>query len=137
MSSCVLKQTGDNQFALRHYTPEFRYKNPTLTDLTLSLEKPEEDGSVEAVLVGSSKVPFEIHSGFLQYVTRVGAGKELSVKVLHRQAKPVRRKVSWKYRLGVSGRRLLSDMRDNQLARSPRLLSVAEKAKNILAGKKT
>jgi hypothetical protein len=86
MSSCVLKQTGDNQFALRHYTPEFRYKNPTLTDLTLSLEKPEEDGSVEAVLVGSSKVPFEIHSGFLQYVTRVGAGKELSVKVLHGQA---------------------------------------------------
>jgi len=132
MSSCVLKQMGDDQFALRHYTPEFRYKNPTLTDLTLSLEKPEEDGSVEAVLVGRSKVPFEIHSGFLQYVIRVGAEEELNVKVLYRQTKPVRRKVSWKYRLGVSTRRLLSDMRDNQLARSERLLSVAEALKETL-----
>jgi hypothetical protein len=87
---------------------------------------------VEAVLVGRSKVPFEIHSGFLQYVIRVGAEEELNVKVLYRQTKPVRRKVSWKYRLGVSTRRLLSDMRDNQLARSERLLSVAEALKETL-----
>jgi hypothetical protein len=59
------------------------------------------------------------------------------VKVLYCQAKPVIWKTSWKYRVGVSARRLLSDMRDNHLARSERLLSVAEKAKNILAGKKT
>ena len=137
MSSCVLRQTGDDQFTLRHYTPEFRFKNPTSASLRLSLEKPEKEGLVEAVLVANQKVPFEIHSGLLQYAAHVGLGEELSVKVLYCQAKPVIWKTSWKYRVGVSARRLLSDMRDNHLARSPRLLSAAEKAKNILAGKKT
>jgi hypothetical protein len=131
-SSCVLKQTGGNQFTLRHYTRELRYKNSSSADIELSLEKPEADGAVEAVLVGNHKVPFEVHSGFLRYLARSGAGEDLSVKVLYRQVKPVRRKTSLKYSFGVSTRRLLSDMRDNQLARSERLLSVAEWLKETL-----
>ena len=131
-SSCVVKRTGDSRSALRHFTPVFRFMNSTPKSLTLALEKPEKEGLVEAVLVHGHKVPFEIAAGVLRYEAEVDAGKELNVAVIYRQTPRAIRRPSWKYRISAATRRRLSDVRDNQLARSKRLLSVAEKLKETL-----
>jgi hypothetical protein len=131
-SSCVLRRTGDGQFTLRHYAPVLRFKNPAPADLSLSFEKPEQHGLVESVLVEGRKVPFEIDAGVLKYEAEVGAGKELHVTVLNRQTPRITRQPSWKYHLTTSIRRLLSDIRDNQLAGNERVLSFFEKLKGII-----
>jgi hypothetical protein len=136
VSSCVLKQTGDGQSALRHFAPLLRLRNPTLADLSLSLEKPEQDGLVEAVVIGGKQVPFEVHSGLLKYVAHLTAGEELNVTIRYRQTPRPSRRPSWKYRFSASARRVLCDVRDNQLARSERLLSFAEKMKDVFASGK-
>jgi hypothetical protein len=136
-SSCVLKQTGDGQFALRHYTPVFRFRNSSPKSLSLSVEKREQDGVVEAVLVNEQKVLFEVRSGFLKYAVNLGAGEELKVAILYCQVPRTPRRTSWKYRFAASARRLLSDARDNQIARSERALLFAEKFKGMLAWSST
>lgn len=131
-SSCVYKRTSDDQLALRHFAPDLRFRYPSQTSLTLSIEKPEQDGHVEAVLVGGQKVPFEVHSGFLKYAACIEPGGELNAAVLYRQPPRASRSPSFKYRIAASTRRLLSDLRDNQLARSERVLSFAEKIKSAV-----
>lgn len=135
-TSCVLKRTGDDHFALRHFAPVVSFRNPAPSELTLSVEKPEQHGQVEAVLVGNQKVPFEVHSGFLRYAARLAVGEELNATVLYRQTPRPRRSPSWKYRLAASTRRMLSNVRDNQLAKSERILKLAEQLKNMLASRK-
>ena len=129
-SSCILKKTGEGQFAVEHYSPTLRLKNPTQSDVLLSLEKPESSARVEAVVIGGKRIPFEVNSGRLHYAARLGAGEELNVTILYRQVPRTTRKPSWKYKFTASARRILSDARDNYLARSERLLSLVEKIKN-------
>ncbi len=131
-TSCLLKRKGENLFTLRHFTPVIRLKNPSPSNLALSIEKPEQDGHVEAVLVGNRKVPFEIHSGFLTYEARVAAGEELSATVVYRTTPRARRSLSRKHRFIASARRLLSDFRDNHLSRSERVLLFISKVRQIL-----
>jgi len=135
-SSCVLKRTGDDQFALRHLSPVLRFRNPTLANLSLSVEKPEQDGQVEAVLVGGQRVAFEVSSGLLKYSVCLRVGEELNVVILHRQIPKASRRPSWKYLFAVSVRRVLSEFRDNHLARSEGILSFTEKVKEMLASSK-
>jgi hypothetical protein len=101
----------------------------------LSVQKLEPDGQVEAVLVGNKKVPFEIHSGVLNYAACLAAGEDLNATVLYRETPRASHSPSWKYRFAASARRLMSDVRDNQLARSERVLSLAEKIKKMLASR--
>lgn len=136
-SSCVIRKTGDDKFKLRQFAPCLRFQNPTAAPLTLSVEKPETEGLVEAVLVGSRKVPFEVKSGRLQYVVLLSASEELQAQVLYRPAPRVRRHPSLKYRIGAAARRRLSDLRDNHLSRSERLLAVANSAKKLFTGRKS
>jgi hypothetical protein len=132
-TSCVLKRTGDEHFALRHFTPVVRFRNPSPSNLTLSVEKPEQEGQVEAVLVGNQRVPFEVHSGLLKYAACLAVGEELNATVLYRETPRASRSPSWKYRIAASARRMLSELRDNHLSRSERVLSFAEKTKKKLA----
>jgi hypothetical protein len=136
MSSCVLKRTGDYQFTLRHLSSVLRFRNPTLANLLLLVEKPEQDGLVEAVLVGGQRVAFEVNSGLLKYSVSLRPSEELNVVILYRQIQKVRQRQSRRYCLAVSVRRLLSEFRDNHLARSQGLLSFAAKIKGTLARRK-
>jgi hypothetical protein len=135
-ASFVCKQTGDGQMAIRHFAPVLRYKNPTPAEVSLAVEKPEQEGVVEAVLLGNQKIPFEVHSGLLRYAVQLEAGEELNLSVVYRRTPRASRRPSWKYGVAASVRRMLSDVRDNYLARSERVLSIAEKIKNKLAYKK-
>jgi hypothetical protein len=135
-SSCVLKRMGDNQFALRHFSPVLRFRNPILANLSLLVEKPEQDGLVEAVLVGGQQVPFQVDSGLLKYVAHLRPKEELDVTIVYCQMPRSSRRLSWKYRFTASARRVLSDVRDNHLARNKRVLAFAEKTIELLSGRK-
>ena len=115
-SSCVLRRTGNRQSVLRHFAPVLRFKNRTPEKLSLTLEKPEQDGLVEAVLVGNRRVPFEVNSGFVKYAANLDPDEELNVTILHRRTHRPKRTPSWQYRFAASARRVLSDFRDNYLA---------------------
>ena len=135
-SSCVLRRMGDDLFALRHFSPVLQFRNPILANISLLVEKPEQDGLVEAVVVGGQRVAFEVSSGFLKYSVSLRSGEELNVVILYRQTQKASRRQSWKYCFAVSVRRLLSEFRDNHLARSEGILSFAEKIKGMLARRK-
>ena len=135
-SSCVLKRMGDDQFTLRHFSPVLQFRNPILANISLLIEKPEQDGLVEAVVIGGQRVAFEVSSGFLKYSASLRSGEELNVVILYPQTQKTSRRQSWKYCFEVSVRRLLSEFRDNHLARSERLLSFAEKIKGTLVRRK-
>ena len=135
-SSCVLKRMGGDQFTLRHFSPVLQFRNPILANISLLIEKPEQDGLVEAVVIGGQRVAFEVSSGFLKYSVSLRSGEELNVAILYRQIQKASRRQSWKYCFAVSVRRLLSEFRDNHLARSEAILSFAEKVKGMLAHRK-
>lgn len=126
-SSCLMRQTGEDQFAIQHLTKVLRLPNPTSNDLHLSLEKPESHESVRAVVVDGTEVPFEINSNRLEYKATLAAGAELNVSILYDHEHRAKREPTWKYRLSVTARRMMSDVRDNYLSRNERLLLFAEK----------
>jgi hypothetical protein len=131
-SSCVMRLTGNSQYTVRHFTPTLRLRNPASGEISLRLEKPEDSGRVEAVLVGGNPVPFEVDSGWLRYPANLQAGEELDVSVCYQKTPYVALATSWKYELGASMRRLLSDFRDNHLAKHERVLNLANKLKRML-----
>lgn len=131
-STCVLRQTAADHFAVRHFTPTLRLKNPAPGNVALTLEKPEDETRVASVTVGGKPTSFEARSGVLRYAANVGAGEELNVVISYKQSPRQIRRPTWKYRVDASARRLLSDARDNYLARSERILSVAEAIKQLV-----
>jgi hypothetical protein len=126
---CLVRRTGDKQLALRHFAPQLSYKNCSQYRLALSIEKPEQEGTVKAVVVGDQEVPFLVHAGLLKYSAHLAAGEELRAQVVYHDTYRPGRSVSWKYRLAASARRLMSELRDNQLARNEHLLSFSERMK--------
>lgn len=135
-SSCVIRRMGSDLYALRHFSPVLQFRNPIQANISLLVEKPEQDGLVEAVVVGGQRVAFEVSSGFLKYSVSLRSGEELNVDILYHQIQKASRRQTWKYCCAVSVRRLLSEFRDNHLARSEGLLSFAEKIKGMLARRK-
>lgn len=135
-STCVLKRTGAGRFTVRHFTPELRLVNPEKAKVSLLLQKPQQDFDVEDVLINDKKVPFEIQSNVLMYAAELQMGEELRVRVIHKQRPLLSRQSSWKHRFVAATRRMLSDARDNHLARHQRVLSLAVRLKNICKGGK-
>ncbi|MGO9527334.1 MAG: hypothetical protein ACLPT4_06535 [Verrucomicrobiia bacterium] len=133
-SSFVVKPMGPGHYAARFFTPLLRLRNTNGEPCLYSLMKPEAPGLVEAVTVGGERVPFEWQSGFLKCDVRLGAGDEREVKVLYRTAekRTYHYRRSWSFQSRVFARRMLSDMRDNYLSKSDRLLATAERVKDSL-----
>lgn len=134
-SSCLIKQTSEGRFAVQHLTGVLRLRNPSASEINLTLEKPEPTGSVKAVVVDGVEASFAINHGKLEYKAKLAAGAELNVTIVYTQTGRAKRRVSLKYRYSVAARRLLSDLRDNYLARSEGLLRLAESVKGILRRK--
>ncbi|NJL17413.1 MAG: hypothetical protein HC938_09650 [Nitrospira sp.] len=131
LTHCLVRRTGDKQLALRHFSSQLFYKNFSQYCVALSIEKPEQERKVKAVVIGDQDVPFSVHAGLLKYSANLGAGEELRAKIIYHETYRPARSVSWQYRLAASARRLMSELRDNQLARNERLLSLAERMKKM------
>ena len=97
-----------------------------VVDWRLEAVETESDDCVEAVLVDGKPVPFEVQSGWLRYSAAARAGQEVTARIVYRAHSPRPRKSLWRYRLVVSSRRFLSNLRDNYLVRNKRILHVAE-----------
>jgi hypothetical protein len=136
-TSCLYRHTGEGEGALRHYTPTVHFSNPTGKDLHLSVEKPETEDVIEEVLNGHESLPFDVRSGFLRYSVHLRPSEATTIAVRYRQTMRSFRSVSLKYRLAASARRRLSEARDNYLARSERVLAVAEGIKSLVSREKS
>jgi hypothetical protein len=126
VSSYLLRNNPDGTCSIRHFVPEFRYKNETSIDLECSVEKPESEDFVTSVLVNGNPVPFELSAGNLRYVVVARPGEEIEARVIYRGAELQQRQSPWPYRLRVCARRYLSDLRDNGIARRDRILATAK-----------
>lgn len=132
-STCVLKQTAADSFRVRHFMPALRLANPTSNQISLTLEKIEGEGRVESVTVGGKPVSFALESGSLRYTATLAPGEELNATITYKPSPRPARHATWKYRFDAAARRILSDARDNYLARSERVLSAAEAIKQLVA----
>jgi hypothetical protein len=132
--SCVVRRDGGNRAVVRHFARVLKFRNPADEILTCSFEKPEQGDGVEGVLLNGRKAPFVVGGGFLKYETALQPREELTATVLQCQRKRASRRTSLKYVINSSARRILSDLRDNYLARNERLLAMAESVKGKLAG---
>jgi hypothetical protein len=133
-STFVVKQMGPGRYAAKFFTPLLRLRNTNGEPCLYSLMKPEAPALVEAVTMGGESVPFEWQSGFLKCDVHLGPGEERDVKVLYRTAgkRTYHYRRSWSFQSRVFARRMLSDMRDNYLSKSDRLLAAAKKVKDRL-----
>jgi hypothetical protein len=136
-SSYLLRRTGEGRCALRHFMPTVRIRNPDPNELQFAVEKPEWEDRVDAVLVNGREVPFEVRSRRLTYGIRLGPGEEADVRIRSRAARRPIVVPSWKYRINVRVRRMLSEIRDNQLARNRHVLALAVKTRGLLRTKQS
>jgi hypothetical protein len=134
-SSCTLRQIGDGRYFVRYLTRHLDLQNSTRTDWHLTLSNPVVNESIEAVLINGEKAPFEIISNELRCETRLNAGQQMTLIIVQHRRPNIAWKPPLRHHLASSLRRRLSDVRDNQLARSARLLKFAESIKRLLSDK--
>jgi hypothetical protein len=125
-SSCLIRCDAAGQWKLRHFTSEFVYRNDTKADMVFAVEKPESDGTVDAVLVNGKTVSFELRAGWLRYAAAVPSGMDLTARVVYKPLTLHRLKRNRKYGIRVFLRRFSSDVRDNYLSRCEWLLRFVE-----------
>jgi hypothetical protein len=135
-SSFLLRQIGESSFHVKHFAPTFLLKNPIDRKVSLTIEKAEQEGRVKSVLVGGEEVPFEVKSGILRYSSVLAACEKSEVSVRYQNNRVSPRKTTLKYRLRSSSRRILSDFRDNTLAKNERILSIVQRARTLLSKQK-
>ncbi|HVM59652.1 MAG TPA: hypothetical protein VMV72_02205 [Verrucomicrobiae bacterium] len=133
-SSIVVKRMGPGRYGARFFTPVTRLRNTTGERCLYSLKKAEVPDLIEQVTAGGRRVPFGWQAGFLTCEVWLDPGEECEVRLDYRQ--PENRtheyRRSWSFRSRVFARRMLSDVRDNYLARNDRLLAAAERVKDKL-----
>ncbi|HTS19498.1 MAG TPA: hypothetical protein VMP11_18120 [Verrucomicrobiae bacterium] len=130
-SAVVVKSTGPGHYAARCFTTDVRLRNTEGGRCRYSLKKAEMQGLVRAVIARGVPIPFEWQSGFLTCEVWLEPGEECEIRLEYGRTEnhnhPYRR--SWNFRSRVFARRILSDLRDNYLARNERLLATAERVK--------
>ena len=131
-SSCMFKRVGKNEFALRHFSQVFKFTNPTTANALFSVEKPEQEGLVEAVLLDGRKIPFEFDSNLLKYSVHLQPGNELNVTIVYGQRVRSSRSLSWMDHFTVMGRRAASEFRDNYLSRNNGMLVFVQNIMKLL-----
>jgi hypothetical protein len=128
MQTCMASVVDEHSMRVRFFTHQFRFRNPRSTRIDLSFSKEEpEPHRIADVLVGGRSVPFAMANGLLTFAHQVDAGQLLEVRVVDMPRSPARAtgRGGVAHTVGVSLRRGLSELRDNTLAKHPRLLAAA------------
>jgi hypothetical protein len=128
MRSCMMRSRSERSMDVRFFTSRFRFKNaqPTRAAFTFSKEEPEASAITRVVIDGMS-APFSVKHGLLSFEHEIEAGQAIDVRVEDgpRRPAPTFRPHRVTHALAVSARRVLSEFRDNALAKHPRLLAAA------------
>lgn len=131
----LIRRTGTTgEYAVRQYTDRIRLKNPDADAAVFAVEMSECEENVLAVYSNGKPLLHALREGVLTYSVEVAGGQEADVKVSRSptDAKAMYWRPKLSYRVRAAVRRILSDVRDNYIARSPVLLNIAEGAKNAL-----
>jgi len=130
----LFRPLGPGRYAARFFTPAFQLRNPAAIRASFLLEKSEMEGAVDHVAINGRRVDFTVRSGVLACEAELGPGEACRVKVAYHETPTTSCTLSLRYRGSAAARRYLSEIRDNYLARSERLLSLATRLKNVAQG---
>lgn len=128
MQSCLVRSPSEGSMEVRFFTGRFRFKNTRSTQTSLVFSKEEPDASaISSVLVDGQSVPFSFNNGLLTFEYQAKRGQIIDVTVLDRPKPPAPapRRLGLTHTISVCARRALSELRDSQLAKHPRLLAAA------------
>jgi hypothetical protein len=113
------RRRPDGRLEVRFFTDRFRFE-PLGAEAPIGfLRYVETPGAVEGVLVDGSPVPFTLEGPFVGFTLERAEAREIEVR-LRRPRPPRAYSDSAWHQGGVVARRILSEFRDNLLARSPR-----------------
>ena len=135
ISSYLTREIGPGQCEVRFFTPVLKLRNSSSQKCQYSLMKRETSPSIEGVFRNGESIPYESGSGSLCCQIELEAGQECELRIAY---KPPERAVfvpSLKYRWHTFTRRRLCEIRDNFFCKTPRLLTVAERAKGLVSGR--
>ncbi len=126
--TCLQKMASDDEIDIRLFTHIFQWTNQLEHPLLARLSKQEPDpASIREVRVNGQSRPFHIAEGHVHFDAIVEGKASIRVEILDEVAKPVVPfRTSLGYQIRVGSRRLLSEFRDNTLARHPLLLECAK-----------
>lgn len=128
--SCLQKVAGDNRMDVQFFTHIFRWRNRTSHAVHVHLGKSEPDPLiVNQLLINGAPHPYVLKDGWLYCDFLVKPDAAIHVTILYEDStKLVPFRPSLGHALGVSIRRVLSELRDNHLSRHPKLLGYAKAA---------
>lgn len=126
--TCLQKVASDDEIDIRFFAHIFQWTNQLERPLLARLSKLEPGPArIREVRVNGQIRPFHIADGHVHFDAMVEGKASIYVEILEEIAKPVvpfRRSLGYEIRVG--SRRLLSEFRDNTLARHPTLLECAK-----------
>lgn len=126
--TCLQKVVGDDEIDIRFFTRVFQWTNHLERPLLARLSKLEPDPAlIKEVRVNGQNRSFRVAEGYVHFDAIVGGKDSIRVEILDKVMKselPFRPSLGYQIRVG--SRRLLSEFRDNTLARHPPLLEYAK-----------
>lgn len=128
MRSCTMREAAEGKTEVQFFTRRFQLENSRENRATFLLRKHEpSQETVAAVRAGGADVPFSFEDGFLFLELQVDPGRLVDVEIIDRPRllTTAADGPGVRYTMGVAARRALSEIRDNTLARNPRLLKAA------------
>jgi len=129
MRTCIMRSVSHELMEVQFFTRRFRLENTNENQRRFRLSKHEPDSSaVRAVLVNGINAPFSYEDKSIQVELEIDPGEARDIELVdHPRPRPIPRTRGATYHAGVLVRRVLSEFRDNTLARHPRVLRVASR----------
>lgn len=123
------RRSANGDYQIRFFTPEFNLENPENSDRLFRFTKSEPDpGLPESVFINGKTVSFAHKDGQIAFDYELGPRQHAFIVVA--DASPTVSKSwapSFHYRAKLRLRRVLSEIRDDHLARHPKVLRAAKK----------
>ena len=122
---------------VQFFTPQFSFENPLDQPASFVFSKPEPDPNlVGSLTVDGHPVAYDLVDGAVRFCSRLQPRQSIAVAVkVANGPDGVRWSPRFKYRVRVGLRRALSEMRDNHLARHPRMFLAANTIIGALRGR--
>jgi len=113
------RRGAEGRLEVRFFTDRFRFEPLGAQGPVAFRRYVETVEAVEAVLVDGSPVPFTLEGPFVGFTLERAEAREIEVRLCRPRPRRVYSHSAW-HQGGVVVRRILSEFRDNLLARSPR-----------------
>lgn len=119
--ACLQKVAGDAEMEIQFFTPVFKWMNQLDRPVLARFSKFEPDPIlIKKIRVNGKERPFHAADGHVHFDVEVETKALIAVEILDKEVNPILPfKPSLGHQIFVGARRLLSEFRDNMLARHP------------------